>query len=443
MCFKKKDSIFSHTMKRVSCILPALNEEKTIAKVIRIIKKVKEIDEIVVVDDGSSDRTGVLALKNGARVIRHARNSGKGAAIKTGASHAKNDLLLFLDADLQNITPKKIRTMILPLLMDTADFVKASYTNASGRVTNLVAKPLLNIVHPFLQLKQPLSGEFCFHRRKIDMNAIEDGWGVDIQLIFQAQRRKLRMCEVFIGVKKHKHQSIEALSVMSEQVMRTILSELNLICNHKKVVFFDLDQTLLQESSISVLAQEWGFSKELELLRKKVRRGIIPDKVITQTLARHFRGRTREEVNETCDKLLHVDPFAAKVIESLRHQRYRVRIVSAAFSPVVRHFASLLNVYDFFAPRLARDRSGKFTGELKKSRFEDRTCSCCGQYVCKGKAVRYMLRKFKLNKNEALAIGDGKSDLCMFKACGASLGLRTDNGNERINNLSEVLLYVD
>ena len=430
-------------MDKVTCVLPALNEKKTIGTLIRILKNVKEIGEIVVVDDGSTDGTGIIAKRCGARVIRHLRNQGKGAAVKTGASHATHDLLLFLDADLQNLTSAKVRKVIRPLLKNTADFVKASFTNSSGRVTKLVAKPLLSIVHPFVKLEQPLSGQFAFNRKKIDMDAIEDGWGVDIQLVFQAMRKKLRIQEVFIGALKHKHQSTEALSAMSEQVMRTILSELNLICNKKKVIFFDLDETLIQESSIAVLAKEWGFSEELKKLQKRVRAGEVPDKVITKALAKHFKGRTREEVSALCERLLHINPFAAKVIDSLRRQRYRVRIVSSAFSPVVRHFAAALNVYDFFAPRLARDSTGRFTGTLKRSRFEDQTCACCGRYVCKAKAVRYMLRRFKIAKDEAIAVGDGKSDACMFKTCGTSLGFRANATDKRIDQLSEVLMYAD
>lgn len=430
-------------MEKLSCVLPALNEEKTIGKVIDIVRKVRIIDEVVVVDDGSTDQTGAVARKHGAVVYRHPKNLGKGAAIKTGARHAKNHLLLFVDADLLNITPAKIRKLAKPLAEGNADFVKASYSNASGRVTKLVAKPLLKIVYPFLKLHQPLSGEFGYNRRKFDLEKIEDGWGVDIQLVFQAMRRKLRIEEVFIGRKEHKHQSIDNLSVMSEQVMRTILAELNLICHRKKVVFFDLDETLIEQSSITVLSKHWGFFKEFVELKKRVKAGKIPDKVITETIARHFKGKTREEVSTACSKFLRINPFAAKVIENLRRQRFRVRIVSAAFSPVVRHFASVLNVHEFFCPRLARNSAGVFTGKLKKSRFEDRACTCCGQYVCKKRAVEFFCRKFRIKPSECVAVGDGKSDRCMFGICGTSLGFGTDLAKQRIGSLSEVLMYVD
>jgi len=91
----------------VSCIIPACNEESTIINVIKNVKKVKVIDEIIVVDDGSTDKTYDYAKSEGARIIRHAKNKGKGAAIKTGISHSKSDILLFLDADLRSISPKK------------------------------------------------------------------------------------------------------------------------------------------------------------------------------------------------------------------------------------------------------------------------------------------------------------------------------------------------
>jgi len=426
----------------VTCIIPALNEEKTIEDVLKVVKKVPEVSEIIVIDDGSSDRTSEIAQVAGAKVIRHETNLGKGASMKEGARIAKNAYLVFIDADLQNLSPAKVRKLLDPLISGKADFVKASYNYAMGRVAKLVVKPLLKIVYPFIKLEHPLSGEVALDRRKFRFEHIEDGWGVDIQLVLQAARRKLRITEVSLGKKVHKHQNLDALSEMSEQIIRTILSELQIIAHRYQLIFFDLDKTLITKSSIQIFAKEWGFTQELKELQARVKKGEIPDKVITKTLVRHFKGKSQQDVDTICAQIP-IHPFAAQVIAQLRKQRYRVRIVSAAYSPVVRSFAMRLNVHDFVCPRLRVGKNKRFTGTLKPSRFEDKSNTCCGMYVCKIKAVDYVRRRFGVKRRECMAIGDGKSDRCLFRACGLSLGYKNDIADVRIENLSEVLMHID
>src|SRR3989338_4298988 len=95
---------FSKKLPKTSLVIPAYNEEKTIAHVIKQAKLVKDISEIIVVDDGSKDRTSKIAKNLGVEVIKHHKNLGKGEALKTGISHARGTIILFLDADLKNIT---------------------------------------------------------------------------------------------------------------------------------------------------------------------------------------------------------------------------------------------------------------------------------------------------------------------------------------------------
>ncbi len=427
----------------VSCIIPAFNEEQRVGRVIAVARRVCEISEILVIDDGSSDETVAAARKHGARVVRHEVNIGKGAALRTGARHAKHDHLVFLDADLGNITPVKIKKLIAPLIAGEADFVKGAYDISSGRVTQLVVRPLLKIVYPAVKLDYPLSGEFALHRRKFRFGKIEEGWGVDIQLVLQAAKKKLAIREVSLGKKEHKHQSIENLAKMSKEVIRTILSEAKLISHRHKLIIFDLDKTLITGSSIEFFAKEWGFTKELNQLRRKVARGEILDREITHSLAHHFRGHTQREISAICEKIP-ISSHAARVIEVLRQQRYKIRIISSAFSPVVEFFAGKLKVPDFICPVLTRDKSKKFTGKLKVSSSDDPSGKCCGMWVCKKKATQKLLRKLGVKKDESAAVGDGKSDRCLFEACGLSLGYQTKKwGDKKIGNLSEVLVYAD
>src|SRR5690606_37191594 len=100
----------------VSVIIPAYNEEKTVANVVGVVKSLNYVDEIIVVNDGSLDSTEQKALEAGATVLNHTKNRGKGAAIKTGFKNSKGDIVLFLDADLHKLVPKQVDEMIKPIL---------------------------------------------------------------------------------------------------------------------------------------------------------------------------------------------------------------------------------------------------------------------------------------------------------------------------------------
>jgi glycosyltransferase involved in cell wall biosynthesis len=101
---------------KVSVIIPAYNEEDTVATVIDVVKSVSFVDEIIVVNDGSSDNTEQEALNAGARVINHETNKGKGQALYTGYTHAECDIIAFIDADIYNLSSKKVEAMIKPIL---------------------------------------------------------------------------------------------------------------------------------------------------------------------------------------------------------------------------------------------------------------------------------------------------------------------------------------
>jgi len=168
---------------KISCVIPVFNEEDTIVSVIKNVKKVQSINEIIVVDDGSKDQTYTLAQCEDVIVLKHPHNRGKGAAIKTGVAHASGDIILFLDADWSNISPKKITALLQPLENDEADLVKAFFSRARGRVTELVVKPLFQVIFPFFNFNQPLSGQFAIYADIMKELIIDDKWGVDIQIL--------------------------------------------------------------------------------------------------------------------------------------------------------------------------------------------------------------------------------------------------------------------
>ena len=133
--------ILSKLRPLVTVIIPAYNEKRTIREVVKTVKKVKEVDEIVVVDDGSTDGTSKEIRDLGIKIIRHKRNMGKGAAMKTGLKHAKGEVILFIDADLENIASSKVRSLIKPVLDGKADFSKSKLQTKRGRLTKLLVVP--------------------------------------------------------------------------------------------------------------------------------------------------------------------------------------------------------------------------------------------------------------------------------------------------------------
>lgn len=207
----------------VSVIIPAFNEENTVGEVVKVVKSLKYIYEIIVVDDGSTDNTGDVAKSAGAIVISHIKNRGKGAAIKTGFNNSNGDIAVFLDADIQNLTADKVDKIIKPILRDEADVTKTKFKREAGRVTELTAKPLLNFFFPEIKFEQPLSGQFAAKRSFLKGIKLEDDYGVDVGIVLDADVRGMRIKEVDIGKIDHVLSSLHELNIVATEVVRTIV----------------------------------------------------------------------------------------------------------------------------------------------------------------------------------------------------------------------------
>ena len=162
MAFKTNNSSMKNLT--VDVIVPAYNEEESVAQVINVIKELEYINNVIVVNDGSTDNTEKLATEAGAEVINHKINKGKGAAIKTGVKASDADILAFIDSDIKNLTSYKVDAFIKPILEGNAEITKTKFARESGRVTELTAKPLLKFFFPDIHYEQPLSGQFAAKR---------------------------------------------------------------------------------------------------------------------------------------------------------------------------------------------------------------------------------------------------------------------------------------
>ena len=212
---------------KVSVIIPAFNEENTVAKVVEVIKNVSCVDEVIVVNDGSTDNTAEEAKNTGATVITHEVNKGKGEALYTGYKNAECDIIAFIDADIHNLTSKKVEAMIKPILLGKAEITKTKFARESGRVTELTAKPLLNFFFPEISFEQPLSGQFAARKEVLKKINFEKDYGVDVGIVIDADVLGISIMEVDIGAIEHDMSPLEDLHLMANEVVRTIMNRAN------------------------------------------------------------------------------------------------------------------------------------------------------------------------------------------------------------------------
>ncbi len=227
------------SISKIVVIFPAKNVEATIGHVIRTAKKSGHNPEVIVVDAYSTDRTAEIARKNGARVIQQDDRlfPAKGIAMKKGLVEAisiQADVVLFLDADIINLTPEWIDKLVDG--STNCDMVRGYYQRHArdGAVTKLVAKPMIHVFFRELShFEQPLSGEVCA-RIEVWKNLLEknppDGWGIDIWFLIEAAMSGYQIKEIFLGHKDHTsfedyREEVGKLAKMAEQVGFTILKE--------------------------------------------------------------------------------------------------------------------------------------------------------------------------------------------------------------------------
>jgi glycosyltransferase involved in cell wall biosynthesis len=219
-------SINSH-QPSVSIVIPAFNEEENVANVVSVVTVIPYVSEVIVVDDGSYDKTSEEARLAGATVISHASNQGKGAALKTGFRHSKGDIIAFIDGDIQNLTAEKVDNIITPILENKTEITKTKFIRDSGRVTELTAKPLLRFFFPEITFDQPLSGQFAGKRHILNKIKFEKDYGVDVGIVLDAEAYGINIKEVDIGEIKHESSPLTDLYTMANEVVRTIVDRAN------------------------------------------------------------------------------------------------------------------------------------------------------------------------------------------------------------------------
>jgi glucosyl-3-phosphoglycerate synthase len=232
----------------VSVVLPALNEQATVGAVVATVLPFvgSLVDECVVVDSGSTDRTIAVARDAGAQVIRHRDIlpdlppvPGKGEVLWRSLAATTGDVLLFLDTDLVDPDPGFVPALLGPILTEPGvHLVKGFYRRplrletteagtGGGRVTELLARPVLAALRPELSgVIQPLGGEYAITRELGESVPFAAGYGVEIGLLLDAHTRYglAGLAQVNLGVRKHRNRSLQQLGVMARQILGTALA---------------------------------------------------------------------------------------------------------------------------------------------------------------------------------------------------------------------------
>ncbi len=233
----------------ISLCFPTLNEEKTVGKQIKVLKKAlidrhHLVDEIGIVDSGSTDRTREIARRLGAMVFlaeeclpELVKYKGKGENLWTSIYLFKGDIIVWVDADIRNIHPRFVYGLVGPLLHNPEiSYVKAFYRRplkvgrklipGGGRVTELLVRPFFNLLYPELAMvAQPLSGEYAGRRTILERLPFFTGYGVETGLLIDIEQRfgMQTIAQVDMDIRVHRNQSIESLRRMAYVILSVLM----------------------------------------------------------------------------------------------------------------------------------------------------------------------------------------------------------------------------
>ncbi len=251
----------------ISVCLPARNEEATVGQIVATVRRnlvehVPLVDEVVVLDDGSTDATAEAASWEGARVLPVdeilpdlPRGSGKGNALWTSLYACEGDIVCWLDADVRNFGPHFVTRLVAPLLTDPGiGFVKGYYrrplhgeATGGGRVTELMARPVISSLFPHLAgFVQPLAGEYAGRRRLLEAVPFVEGWGVEIGLLIDlvANFGIDAIAQVDLDVREHRNRPLEELGPQAMAILVTGLRRAGVPVDKRlaELVRYDDDQ---------------------------------------------------------------------------------------------------------------------------------------------------------------------------------------------------------
>ncbi|MBK7626930.1 MAG: HAD-IB family phosphatase [Bacteroidales bacterium] len=436
----------------ITVIIPTLNEQNTISQVVGLIKRTELVTEILVIDDKSLDDTIKNAKSDKVKIFTSTK-LGKGASMRDGMLLASNEIIAYLDADIVSYPQNIIELLTGPIISGEADFVKSFFNRQAGRVTELVAKPLLSILFPELaHFSQPLSGMIAGRKSFFEKVTFENDYGVDIGLLIDMSHLNARISEVDIGYIENRMQSWEQLAKMSNEVSRAILTRAELIKQSnlqtlgnisiirdqmdfaikesvsglKKMLIFDMDNTILHHSFITTVATEFKFKDKLISIVSENSNPYTRTKLI----ARLIKGLNIKQLLEVVDGIPVTHDFE-NIIKIFKNNGYVCGIISDSYDCITNHIVNKFGL-DFSIANELEFSNSIATGEVKiPSVFIKTRESDCNHDFCKSNAMREIASRYKIDLKNIIAIGDSESDICMIKDCG--IGISFCSSNETLN----------
>jgi glucosyl-3-phosphoglycerate synthase len=422
-----------------SVIIPALNEEKAIASVIKYALSDPATGEVIVVDDSSIDGTAEIARAAGAVVITSSM-LGKGISMRDGVAVARYEFVVFLDGDLSGLQPNIVSDMVGPLRKNQADFVKAKFGRGGGRVTELTAKPMLKVFFPELaHFSQPLGGIISGRVSLFKNLSFEAGYGVDIGLLIGAFRKGARLAEVDIGSLEHESQPLTDLTSMAFEVSRVIhqysreagrlhVEQINEMYENQrqavatfeyvltrqkdrtKLLLLDMDETITEERYIEALATATGTESELESILQDAS---LSDIERCERITELFKFVHRSQFEKVASGLT-LKPGVIEFVNQMRRERFMVGVISNHYfagTEIIRKriFA------DFALAHVLQFQNDICTGKLQFNEAFRKEFDRSDLSVCKS----HVLDQFRAKTNAPLfkeiwAIGDAQDDIKML-----------------------------
>lgn len=436
------------SQEKVSVVIPVLNEGKTIGKVIELVKSSPNVNDIIVIDDNSEDNTYEEAVNHGARVFKSAVR-GKGISMKEGLEYAKNDIIVYIDGDIDNYEDDVIKKLSDPIIHKTCDFVKATFSRDAGRVTELVAKPLLSILFPdLLTFSQPLSGMIASRKKYLQKATFENDYGVDIGILIDVYNNGARIKEVNIGKIDNKSKPWQALGQMSREVSKAILKRAELkklldirdietinvvenemtssveasIKDKNKIILIDIDGVLCEENFLNKLADRFKFKQELADI---VSKNDEPYVAIKKT-ARLLKDIKVKDVFDILDKIK-ILPDAKVLVQTLHQKGYLVGIITDYFDIAANYIKNKIGC-DFSLANELEIKNHRLTGEVRiPFCFIRNDKSLCSHTVCKSNALRYLSETYGIKISDIVVVGKQASNICLIKLAGLGIAYNAEN----------------
>lgn len=421
-------------------VIPALNEAARIADVVRYALADPATAEVIVIDDSSIDDTAALARRAGAEVLTSSM-LGKGASMRDGAAAARCDLVVYLDGDLAGLRPGIVTDLCRPLVDGEADFVKACFGRGGGRVTELTAKPMLKVFFPELaQFAQPLGGIVAARHSLLTALAFEDGYGVDIGLLIDAQRAGARLAEVDIGPLEHDSQPLLDLTAMANEVSRVVYSRaraagrlhveqigamyetqrqatasIDYILSRRRgrtrLLLLDMDGTITPSRFVLELARATGHEAALSRLLDRT-----DDDAATRSaqIAALFKFTHRQQFERVAHTMV-LRPGVVAWVNHMRRGGFMVGVVSDSYF-VAAEILRRRIFADFALAHTLQFDGDVCSGELRLNPAFRSPVDGKGRALCKG----HVVRRFREDRTpppleEVWAMGDDANDLEMLR----------------------------